>query len=82
MLIHQFITSEDVCWNIQNVKFKSFSLQKLMRLYIYHYVYHCGLLFGFCNYGSKTKTQLHQTRLLKNYKTFPTIEGAFEKYML
>ena len=79
MLIHYFITSEDVCWNIRNVKFKSFSLQKCV--YIYHYVYHCGLRFGFCNYGLKTKTQLHQTRLLKNYKTFPTIEGVFEKYI-
>ena len=79
MLIHQFITSEDVCWNIRNVKFKSFSLQKCV--YIYHYVYHCGcfLVFVITN-GLKTKTQLHQTRLLKNYKTFPTIEGVFEKY--
>ena len=39
----------------------------------------CFLVFVITN-GLKTKTQLHQTRLLKNYKTFPTIEGAFEKY--
>ena len=79
MLIHQFITFEDVCWNIQNVKFKSFSLQKLMRLYI-SLCLSLRFAFWFCNYGSKTKTQLHQTRLLKNYKTFPTIEVVFEKY--
>lgn len=79
MLIQQFITSEDVCWNTRNVKFKSFISPEMHLIYIYHYLYHSSLLFVF-SYGLKTKTQLHQTRLLKNYKKFPTIESVFEMY--
>ena len=66
-----FITSEDVCWNVRNVKFKSlFSPEMhLIYIYIYHHVYHCSLRFVF-SYVLKTKTQLHQTRLLKIIKNF------------
>lgn len=78
MLIQQFITSEDVCWNTRNVKFKAFISPEMHLIYI---SLSLSLQFAFCfSYGLKTKTQLHQTRLLKNYKKFPTIESVFEMY--
>ena len=60
MLIQQFITSEDVCWNIRNVKFKSSFSPEMHLIYISSCL---SLHFAFCFflYALKIKTQLHQT---------------------
>ena len=58
----------------------SLFLSRNVFIYIIMFITAVWFLVFVITNGLKTKTQLHQTRLLKNYKTFPTIEGVFEKY--
>ena len=59
------MTSEDVYWNIQNVKFKSFFLSRNAFIFFFPYVYHRSLLFVFfLNFkmeldGQNTKVSTH-----------------------
>ena len=43
VVIQRFTTSEDVCWNIRNVKTKPFFDSR--NAFIFPYVYHRGLVF-------------------------------------